>query len=52
LDGLGIAGKRGVGLGTGRFGLDYAACRTAFSSSISSIVSWHRPQFFLAPQRA
>jgi hypothetical protein len=52
LDGLGIAGERGVGLGAGGFGLDYAASRTAFSSSISSIVSWHRPQFFLAPQRA
>jgi hypothetical protein len=31
-----------------------AACASArrLFSSISSIVSWHRPQFFLTPQRA
>jgi hypothetical protein len=52
-DGDGIAGKGGVGAGTRRFGRYYAAATSAgFSSSISSIVSWHRPQFFLAPQRA
>ncbi len=29
-----------------------ASTSAGFSSSISSIVSWHRPQFFLTPQRA
>src|SRR6478735_8710529 len=46
-----IAGNRSVGLWPGGYS---AASLSAsrLSSSIPSIVSWHRPQFFLTPQRA
>jgi hypothetical protein len=48
---LGIAGNALMRSGPGRYS---AACASALRlfSSISSIVSWHRPQFFLTPQRA
>jgi hypothetical protein len=52
-DGGGIAGEGGVRAWARGFGRNYAAATsTGFSSSITSIVSWHRPQFFLTPQRA
>ncbi|HJR56149.1 MAG TPA: hypothetical protein VJ798_06195 [Rhizomicrobium sp.] len=48
---LGIAGNARMRGGARRYS---AACASALRllSSISSIVSWHRPQFFLTPQRA
>ena len=52
VDGFGVAGNAGVrvaGLGATPPGLAAAAAR-GFSSSIFSIVSWHRPQFFLTLQ--
>ena len=51
LDSNRIALNGGVGLGAGGYS---AASDSAsrFCSSIPSIVSWHRPQFFLTPQRA
>jgi hypothetical protein len=50
-DGDRIAGDGGVRGGARGYS---AACCSArrLSSSIPSIVSWHRPQFFLTPQRA
>jgi hypothetical protein len=51
LDGDRVTLNRSVGLGAG----SYSAASDSASrlcSSIPSIVSWHRPQFFLTPQRA
>jgi hypothetical protein len=50
-DGDRIAGDAGMGLWPRRYSAASARASRLWSS-IFSIVSWHRPQFFLTPQRA